>query len=203
MAERRADRAASGAPGRVRIIGGSLRGSGLQVGQAPGLRPTADRVRETLFNWLQPVIGGARCLDAFAGSGALGFEACSRGAASVLMLERDPLLAAALAADATRLRAATVQVATADAIAWLGREPDRSFDLVFLDPPFAAGLLQPAIAAVQPWLAAAARVYVEAPVDIEVAAPGWELLREGRTREVRYALYRAGVAVARPGTPAP
>ena len=196
MAERRAGRSAPAASGRVRISGGSLRGSRLQVAAAPGLRPTSDRVRETLFNWLQPLIGGARCLDAFAGTGALGFEACSRGAASVLMLERDPALAAGLAADAARLRAATVQVTNVDALAWLRREPDLRFEIVFLDPPFAAGLLQPAIDAVQPWLASGARIYVEAPAAAALEAPGWELLREGHTREVRYALYRAGPVAA-------
>src|SRR5690606_15336453 len=131
MAERRA------APGRIRIIGGTLRGSRLDVPDRPGLRPTADRVRETLFNWLQPVLPGARCLDAFAGTGALGLEAASRGAASVLALERDPALATALRAAVQRLGATTVEVHAADALAWLARPPDRRFDIVFLDPPFA------------------------------------------------------------------
>jgi 16S rRNA (guanine966-N2)-methyltransferase len=192
MAERRAahGRGRAGAPGRIRIIGGSLRGSRLDVPDAPGLRPTADRVRETLFNWLQPVIAGARCLDAFAGTGALGFEAASRGAASVLMLERDPALARNLAAEATRLRASGVRVECTDALAWLARPADRRFDVVFLDPPFASGSWRPAIAGLQPWLAPGARIYVEGPADAPVDCPGWELLREGNTREVRYALYR-------------
>lgn len=193
MAERRVARGSGRAvaPGRIRIIGGSLRGSRLAVPDAPGLRPTADRVRETLFNWLQPVIAGARCLDAFAGTGALGFEAASRGASSVLMLERDPALARNLAAEAARLRAPGVEVECTDALAWLARAPERRFDLVFLDPPFAAASWQAAIAGLPPWLAPGARIYVEGPVDEPVDCPGWELLREGRTREVRYALYRA------------
>lgn len=193
MAERRAaqGRGRAGAPGRIRIIGGSLRGSRLEVPDAPGLRPTADRVRETLFNWLQPVIAGARCLDAFAGTGALGFEAASRGAASVLMLERDPALARNLAAEATRLRAPGVHVECTDALAWLARPADRRFDVVFLDPPFATGRWQAAIERLPSWLAPAARIYVEGPADMALDCPGWELLREGHTREVRYALYRA------------
>lgn len=184
MAERRAP------PGRVRIIGGSLRGSRLDVPERPGLRPTADRVRETLFNWLQPVLPGARCLDAFAGSGALALEAASRGAASVVALERDPALATALRAAVVRLKASAVDVQVADALAWLARTPERRFDVVFLDPPFAGQLWDAALAAVVPWLAPGARVYVESAPEAALAVPDWELLREGTTREVRYALYR-------------
>ena len=205
MAERRiaAGGKAAGPAGRVRIIGGSLRGSRLQVPDRPGLRPTSDRVRETLFNWLQPVLPGARCLDAFAGTGALGFEAASRGAAAVTMLERDPALARALAAEAARLRTPAVEARHADALAWLATPPTCSFDIAFLDPPFAAGLLPGALRLLPPWLADGARVYVESPVG-EVAPlqalQALELLREGRTREVRYALYRYHAGAA--GTPA-
>ncbi|MFN3902860.1 16S rRNA (guanine(966)-N(2))-methyltransferase RsmD [Rehaibacterium terrae] len=178
-------------PGKVRIIAGRWRNTRLPVPDRPGLRPTADRVRETLFNWLQPVLPGARVLDLFAGTGALGFEAGSRGAAEVVMVERDPELAASLRGTAARLKAGNVTVECADALAWLRRPSPARFDLVFLDPPFAAGLWTQALDGLVPWLAPGARVYVESPADdVPSAPPGWLLLREGRTREVRYALYR-------------
>ena len=176
--------------GKVRIIAGRFRGSRLDVADAPGLRPTADRVRETLFNWLQPRLPGARCLDLFAGSGALGFEAASRGAERVLMLERDARVAATLRATAARLKADAVEVRAADALALLRGPAEAGFDIVFVDPPFDAGLHAPALAALGPWLAPAAWVYVEAAAGTPVAVPaGWQLHREGRTREVEYALY--------------
>lgn len=179
-------------PGTVRIIAGQLRGSKLPVPDRPGLRPTSDRVRETLFNWLQPKLPGARVLDLFAGTGALGFEAASRGAAAVRLVERDPGLAQGLRDSAARLKATRVAVDTADALAWLRRSPDQAFDLVFLDPPFEAGLWESAAAALGPWLAPGAWIYVETPQNVAPSLPpGWLPHREGRTREVRYALLRA------------
>jgi 16S rRNA (guanine966-N2)-methyltransferase len=178
-------------PGQVRIIAGTLRGSKLPVENRPGLRPTSDRIRETVFNWLQNHIAGRRVLDLFAGTGALGFEAASRGADEVLMLERDPQLAAGLRANAERLKTTTVRVECADALAWLARPPELRFDLVFLDPPFSADLWTATAQALSPWLAEGAWIYVESGHDAVFALPpGWELWREGRTREVRYALYR-------------
>jgi 16S rRNA (guanine966-N2)-methyltransferase len=182
-------------PGSVRIIGGHWRGSKLPVADKPGLRPTADRVRETLFNWLQPVLAGVRVLDLFAGTGALGLEAASRGAASAVLVERDPSLAASLRATAERLHADRVEVVCEDALRWLARSPSQGFDVVFLDPPFEAGLWQPALAALPPWLAADAWLYLEAPSEAPPLVPSdWAVHREGRTREVRYALYRRGAA---------
>jgi 16S rRNA (guanine966-N2)-methyltransferase len=181
-------------PGSVRISGGRLRGSRLVVADRPGLRPTADRVRETLFNWLQAWVPGSRCLDLFAGTGALGFEAASRGAADVLMLEQDRALAAALRSEAARLKASEVRVECTDALAFLDRPGSACFDLVFLDPPFAAGLHQRALdlLAARGWLAREARVYVESPTGLGLSLPpGWEPLRRGGTREVDYALCRA------------
>ena len=178
-------------PGQVRIIGGSLRGSKLPVVDRPGLRPTSDRARETLFNWLQQEVAGRRVLDLFAGSGALGFEAASRGAAEVLLLERDPALAQVLRDNATRLKTPQVRVEAVDALAWLSRTPDRRVDLAFVDPPFAAGLWTRVAAALSPWLADDARVYVELARDAEFAAPaGWTLHREGTGRETRHLLFR-------------
>ena len=113
--------AAGGPPREVRLVGGSLKRSKLPVADRPGLRPTPDRVRETLFNWLGQDLTGWQVLDAFAGSGALGFEAASRGAAEVLLLERDPALARSLQASQARLQATTLRVEAADAIAWMAR----------------------------------------------------------------------------------
>jgi 16S rRNA (guanine(966)-N(2))-methyltransferase RsmD len=136
-------------PREVRLIGGMLRGSKLPVADRPGLRPTPDRVRETLFNWLGQDLTGWRVLDAFAGSGALGFEAASRGAAEVLLLEREPVLAASLKASQVRLKAETLRVQVADAMSWMGRTAPHAFELVFLDPPFDAGLAAKSVALAQ------------------------------------------------------
>lgn len=186
-------RARTGPPGSVRIIAGSLRGSKLPVPDGPGLRPTSDRVRETLFNWLQNELPGARVLDLFAGTGALGFEAASRGAGEVVMVERDPALARSLRDQAVRLRADRVTVVAEDALAWLARPADQPFNLVFLDPPFTASLWEPAAVALAPWLAPGALIYVECPGNVSPSLPpGWSLHRQGRTRDVSYALHRAG-----------
>lgn len=195
MNRRRPPPAPSGRPGTVRIIGGDWRGTKLPVADLDGLRPTADRVRETLFNWLQPILPGARVLDLFAGTGALGLEAVSRGAREAVLVERDPALVAGLRAIAAKLPGgARVHVANEDALAWLRRTPE-PFDLAFVDPPFAADLWAPVLAALAPLLAADAWLYVESPAD---AAPdpgaGWRLHREGRTRDVRYALLRRAPA---------
>jgi len=178
-------------PGQVRIIAGTLRGSKLPVADRPGLRPTSDRIRETVFNWLQNHIAGRRVLDLFAGTGALGFEAASRGAAEVVMLERDPQLATVLRANAERLKTPMVRVECADALAWLAQPPEPRFDLAFLDPPFSADLWTATAKALTPWLAEDAWIYLESGHAAEIALPpDWQMWREGRTRDVRYALYR-------------
>lgn len=181
-------RAGAAAPPReVRIIGGQWKRSKLPVADKPGLRPTPDRVRETLFNWLGQDLTGWRCLDAFAGSGALGFEAASRGAAEVVLLERDPGLARQLQAHRARLKAETLRVETADAIAWMQRQPPGRFDLVFVDPPFDAGLFEPALRAAAPLLSAGGWLYLEAPEawDAQRLAPlGWRVVRQGRAGAV-------------------
>ncbi|MET0755387.1 MAG: 16S rRNA (guanine(966)-N(2))-methyltransferase RsmD [Pseudoxanthomonas sp.] len=179
--------------GTVRIIGGRWRGTRLQVPASPGLRPSSDRVRETLFNWLMPALPGARVVDAFAGTGALGLEAVSRGASTAVLVERDPALAQALRATVARLSAQeSVEVVQSDASVWLARQPAASFDLAFVDPPFDAGLWQTTLVVLLPALAPGAWIYVESPPDQAPALPPqWALHREGRTREVRFALYRA------------
>lgn len=186
--------------GKVRLIGGRWRGTRLEVPDAPGLRPTGDRVRETLFNWLMPMLPGARVLDLFAGSGALGLEAVSRGAATATLVERDPVLAAALREVAGRLPGGeAVSVVQADALGWLASQPEQAFDLAFVDPPFAADLWGAVLPALLPKLSTGAWLYLEAPNEAAVAVPpDWALHREGRTREVRYALYRRLPSVLQP-----
>jgi len=180
----------------VRIVGGDLRGSKLAVADRDGLRPTPDRVRETLFNWLAPFVDGARCLDLFAGTGALGIEAISRGAAHCTFVERDRDLAQALRGNLERLRVETGVVVEADALGWLARGGG-SFDIVFLDPPFVRDLWQPAAVALEQGgaLRDGAFVHVESPLDAALELPAnWTLHREGRAGAVRFALYRRTAA---------
>ena len=150
-------------PREVRLIGGSLRRSKLPVLDRPGLRPTPDRVRETLFNWLGQDLSGWRVLDAFAGSGALGFEAASRGAAEVLLLERDTALVDSLRASRQRLGTAMLQVQQAEALRWMAACAPQCYELVLLDPPFDAGLGPAAAAAAARLVVPAGYVYVEGP----------------------------------------
>ncbi|MGQ0429733.1 MAG: 16S rRNA (guanine(966)-N(2))-methyltransferase RsmD [Gammaproteobacteria bacterium] len=178
-------------PGYVRIIGGRWRGRRIPVAPGAGLRPTPDRVRETLFNWLTPAISGSRCLDLFAGTGALGLEAASRGAAEVVLVERDREAAARLRDAAAALAPMEARVVEADALSWLGG-PARPFDIVFLDPPFDADLLPAAMRGLESggWLAPGARIYLEAPAaQGPLALPaGWTLHRTGRAGAVGYHL---------------
>ena len=162
MAQHKAGTATAGC---VRIIAGQWRGRRLTFPEREGLRPTGDRLREMLFNWLQPHWAGARCLDLFAGSGALGLEAASRGAAWVTLVERDPQAARALRANCVQLGAAAVEVLEIDALGWLARSPPAlPYDIVFIDPPFADPGLDATLQAltVPGWLAAHAWVYLEA-----------------------------------------
>lgn len=191
---------------QLRIIGGEWRGRRLKIIDQAGLRPTPDRVRETLFNWLAPVIAGSRCLDLFAGSGALGLEAASRGAARVTLVEKAAAAARQLRDNTALLQAGDrLEVVQADALRLLERPPAVPYDVVFLDPPFGQGWLQhclPGLA--QPgWLAAGAHIYMEAEqsltgVALEALLPdGWEIVRGKRTGEVGYHL--VSCRPARPG----
>ena len=184
------------AAGAIRVIAGHLRGSRLTVPDRPGLRPTPNRVRETLFNWLAPVIGGARVLDLFAGTGALAIEALSRGAAAATLVERDPGLAAALVANLERLKASGGVVQSADAMVWLAGAP-RPHDIVFVDPPFASGLWTPAAQALdRGWLAPSAWVYLEAPAAAVPDLPShWRMHRQGRAGALQFALYRVAAGI--------
>ena len=151
------------APGEVRIIGGQWKRTRLPVAKLKGLRPTPDRVRETLFNWLGQDLTGWRCLDAFAGTGALGFEAASRGAVAVQLVESEPSLVAQLHAFQQRLQAAAVRVQRGDGVTALRQSAPASLDLVLIDPPFGSQLFQPALQAAVPALATKGFIYLEAP----------------------------------------
>jgi 16S rRNA (guanine966-N2)-methyltransferase len=175
---------------QVRIIGGEHRGRRLPFADLPGLRPTGDRIRETLFNWLQPLITGARCLDLFAGSGSLGLEAASRGASQVVMLDTVSAVVRQLEENRRNLNLKQVSIVRADALQWLEQEPS-PFDVVFLDPPFTANLLGPLCQKLnQGWLADGSRVYLEDEIsrELPVLPEGWQLLKEKTAGQVRYGL---------------
>lgn len=194
---------AKGRSNTVRIIGGEWRGRRLRFPAAPGLRPTADRRRETLFNWLAGDLEGAWCLDLFAGSGALGFEAASRGAARVVLVDASREVTAALAASARVLDPERLQVVHARAARYLSRTPE-PFDLVFVDPPFA----QPRLAADalrrlgEGWLAPGARVYLELPARAEIphVPESWSLRREASGGDAHGLLFDTPHGVRRLGT---
>jgi 16S rRNA (guanine(966)-N(2))-methyltransferase RsmD len=181
----------------VRIIGGQWKRSKLPVADRPGLRPTPDRVRETLFNWLGQDLSGWRCLDAFAGSGALGFEAASRGAAQVLLLERDPALLASLRQSQQRMKAEALCIEAADAIAWMGRAAAGSFDLVLLDPPFGSDLAERALPLALRLAAEAGLVYLEAPQLLAAVPDGWAIHRHGRAGAVHFHLLQRRLQATR------
>ena len=179
--------------GEVRIIGGQWKRSKLPVADKPGLRPTPDRVRETLFNWLGQDLTGWRCVDAFAGTGALGFEAASRGAKEVTLVEQDTALVAQLKKIKEQLQAEAVQVQRGDGIAALKAYPAGSADLVLLDPPFDAKLFEAALQAAARVAAAGAYVYLEAPsvwTEAQLAPLGLELHRHLKAGAVHAHLLR-------------
>ncbi|TKI07161.1 16S rRNA (guanine(966)-N(2))-methyltransferase [Martelella alba] len=178
--------------GHIRLISGRWRGRKLPVPDSPGLRPTTDRVRETLFNWLAPVIRDARCLDCFAGSGALGFEALSRYAGSATLLERDRAVAAQLDKNLRLLEAANGEVIAADCLRWLDR-PGTPYDVIFLDPPFRQNLLDPAARLLEQhgWLAPQAWIYIETETENRSLSlpPTWRPHREKTAGQVAYRLF--------------
>jgi 16S rRNA (guanine966-N2)-methyltransferase len=185
---------ASQAPQQVRLIGGQWKRSILPVVNRPGLRPTPQRVRETLFNWLGQDLTGWRCLDAFAGSGALGFEAASRGAASVVMVEQDGTLAQSLQASQERLNAQQIQIHREDAVRFMLRQAPVSFELILLDPPFDAALWMPALKAAQPLLVTDGFIYLEAPEPWpaqRVQEFGLQLYRQSQAGAVHYHLLQS------------
>jgi len=178
---RPASPARRGLPHQVRIIGGQWKRTPLPVADRPGLRPTPDRVRETLFNWLGQDLTGWHCVDAFAGTGALGLEAASRGAADVLLVEAEGALVEQLRDIVRRLDARNVRVQRGDAVRVLAALPAGRTDLVFLDPPFEADLFEKALAAARPALREGGFVYLEAPAEW-----GGDVLARHRLERVRH-----------------
>ncbi len=178
-------------PNSVRITGGRWRGRLLHFPSMAGLRPTADVVRERLFNWLGQDLTGWRCLDLFSGSGALGFEAASRGAAEVWLIERDRLASEALQASRARIGAENVRVVRADVMDWLRGTPAEKFDLVMLDPPFSQGEPVRVLEMLPRFLVPGARVYIEHGGGLVLPA-GWHVLRSGRTGQAHYFLLEQG-----------
>jgi 16S rRNA (guanine966-N2)-methyltransferase len=178
---------------RLRIIGGRWRGTRVDFPALAAIRPSPDRVRETLFNWLQPHVTGARCLDLFAGSGALGIEALSRGAAHVTFVDREPRVGRHLTQTMQRLGSTEATVIVSDALRFLHGKP-QTFDIVFLDPPFASGMLTTVCNALSAgWLASHALVYIENPADEPLPSlpAGWAVHRTKRAGQVGYHLLRA------------
>ncbi|MDX2463139.1 MAG: 16S rRNA (guanine(966)-N(2))-methyltransferase RsmD [Porticoccus sp.] len=185
---------------QLRIIGGKWRGQKLSFANAEGLRPTGDRIRETLFNWLAPVISGAHCLDLFAGSGALGIEALSRGALSATLIEKNRAAITLLHQSCTQLHADNADIVQIDALDWLNNtKPSRLkstklFDVVFLDPPFATELLQPCCDLLQQHGLLANNAYIYIETDSQHSTPvtptSWIPLREKTSGQVTYRLYR-------------
>lgn len=173
---------------RVRIVGGAWRSRMLDVADVRGLRPTPDRVRETLFNWLGQTLNGQHCLDLFAGTGILGFEAASRGAASVVLVERDARALDALGAAAKTLQASQVEIVRGDAVRFAQTTP-RTFDGVFLDPPYNKGWIEQ----VSPWLDRLIKpdgwLYVESEAIVDRLG-AWQAVRQGRAGQVHFHLMR-------------
>ena len=178
-------------PGEVRLIGGLWKRSKLPVADRPGLRPTPDRVRETLFNWLGQDLSGWRVLDAFAGTGALGFEAASRGAAEVMLLERDAVLLQSLEATKLRLKATGVTVQRADALPWMLRAAKGQHELVFLDPPFDSGLMPAAVQAAAALLVPGGYLFTESGETLAQDPPGMQLYRSLKAGAVHAQLWQA------------
>lgn len=190
------------ATGELRIIAGQWRSRTLRFPAVAGVRPTPNRVRETLFNWLQPWLPGARCLDLFAGSGALGLEALSRGSAAAVLVERQPQVAAALRANVALLKAASADTVETDAVSFLAYGPVQAFDIVFLDPPFTP---EPGADTVlarccellesRGWLKPHGLVYLEVPAGpLPPVPPVWTPIRDKRAGKVGYHLLRRNEA---------
>lgn len=176
----------------VRIIGGVWRSRRLAFPASAGLRPTPDRVRETVFNWLTPALPGARCLDLFAGTGAFGFETLSRGATHAVLIDKQIEVVEALRGNSVRLQTEAVEIVHADTLQWL-RGPGQPFDILFLDPPYASGLLGPCIELLEAntWVKPNGLVYVEAPKGEAPPLPAnWQLLRSKTAGQVGYHLAR-------------
>ncbi len=194
MAKRNAENKSQ--PGRLRIVAGNWRSRLLEIADVPGLRPTSARIRETVFNWLAPRIAGARCLDLFAGTGALGLEALSRGAADCVFVEKSTKATQTLRANITTLQAENAVVHETNAVRFLQQAGDARFEIVFLDPPFAADILPDLCTRLEEssLLADNARIYIEEDrnqPELELPEP-WQVLKTKNSGNVRYSLLDAG-----------
>ncbi len=183
--------------GQIRIIGGQWKRTPISVPDREGLRPTPDRVRETLFNWLGQRVDEWRCLDLFAGSGALGFESASRGAAEVILIEPNPLAARSIGALIDKLDARDrLRLIQTNALDWLSRQPTRAapFDLIFLDPPFGQNWLEQVMPGIRPLLASKGLVYIESDTEVTqdwASRFGLDLIRADKAGLVHYHLLQA------------
>lgn len=181
-------------PGRVRIISGEWRGRFIPIPTGVELRPTTDRIRETLFNWIAPHIEGARCLDVCSGSGILAFEALSRGAAHVTAVDNERRVTQHLQEQSNIFNTTQLEVILSDVVTYLSQPATQTFDIVFVDPPFAAQLWEPICQQLsqQSWLAPQALVYVEMPKQVDFQGPaGWEALKQKKAGNVKYELWTA------------
>lgn len=172
---------------KVRIIGGTHRSRWIRFPDAEGLRPTPDRVRETLFNWLGQELTGRRCLDLFAGSGALGFEAASRGADEVVMVENNRAAFRALQENSENLVCANIVLRCEDGLGFARRQEDRGYDVIFLDPPFRSGYLPRVLPLLAGRLTGDGLVYIEAG-DVFEPDPAWRVVKSGKAGKVFYQL---------------
>ena len=178
---------------KIKIIGGQWRSRQIDVLDAQGLRPTPSRVRETLFNWLQADIVNSHCLDLFAGSGALGFEALSRGAKTVVQIERNPLACHVLRKNAQTLATSSIKLQQADAFEYLQTAETRPFDIVFVDPPFFQGFVLQSCDLLERhgWLSGYTKIYIESEHELELTtlSSSWHLLKHKRAGDVMYRLF--------------
>ncbi len=178
------------AGGTVRIISGAFKGRKLPVIDSEGLRPTTDRVKETVFNWLMFKINGARCLDMFSGSGSLGFEAASRGASETILLEKSHEVAMNLKRNVELLKCENISVYETDALVWLKKYQGAKFDVIFLDPPFRKGFLEKVFELLPNVATQGSLVYVEQELEETTTPPqGYVLQKEGTAGQVTYRLY--------------
>ncbi len=181
--------------GSLTIIGGQWRSRKIEVFDAEGLRPTPNRVRETLFNWLQADIFNSRCLDLFAGSGALSFEAASRGAKNVMQIENNVAVCQVLKSNAEKLNASQIQTIQSDALVYLQNSPENPFDVVFIDPPFGFDLVVRSCELLEKnnWLAPYAKIYIETETNLTLELPeNWQRLKSKIAGEVAYRLFEFG-----------
>ncbi|MDM8564142.1 16S rRNA (guanine(966)-N(2))-methyltransferase RsmD [Candidatus Halobeggiatoa sp. HSG11] len=169
---------------KIRIIAGQWRGRKISVLDKPGLRPTPNRLRETLFNWLTPYLPGSKCLDLFAGSGALGIEAASRGAEQVLLVEKEFDIIKNLHQHIITLNSKNIKIKQMDAITFLQKETTETFDIVFLDPPFEQNLLIPCSNLLEPWLNKSAYIYLETNANIIASFNNWQIIRQKKVGQV-------------------